>query len=400
MKKLNALMLIAVVLTASIQCSKRDNPVDVEIPQGSLWNLTFHSQSIDGDMMLDPPQRGVIVYTPPNYDVDSSTVTYPVVYLLHGFGGTENYFTALFSLQDLMDEMIYNGEIDPMIVVTPNATNALGGSFYTNSFAYVDTLAPAPDSSQSFAGLMEDFITDEVVAMTDSLFNTDATREKRGISGHSMGGYGALKLAMLRNDLFGSAASMSGPIAFWGGYPVDTTYLGLLDLIPYVFAENSFTPGDTAAFYSIAPGVGKRLTNMMFSMASAFSPHHPNDSDTTYAHLFSTIGFVGRVDLPFGADGQVAMPIWNRWMTHDVTALYGGGYGGVFANTDLYVDCGQEDDLGLYGMAQVFQSVAMDNIDQFEIYSGFDDFYPPDHITLVAERLKGALKFHNASFDQ
>ena len=399
MKKINLFLLIAVLLTASIQCSKRENPVDPEIPQGLLWNLTFDSQSISGDMMLDVPGRDVVVYTPPGYDVDDSTVTYPVLYLLHGYGGTQNYFTALFSLQDLMDEMVYNGEIDPMIVVTPNASNALGGSFYTNSYAY---LGGFPDTTQSYAGLMQDYITNEVVPLVDSIFHTDPIRESRGIAGHSMGGYGALKLAMLRNDLFGSAASMSGPIAFWGGYPVDTTYLGMLELLPYVFAENSFTPGDTAAFYSIAPGVGKRLTNMMFAMASAFSPHHPSEPDSTYAHLFATegTGFVGKVDLPFGVDGEVAMPIWGLWMAQDVTALYNAGYGAVFANTDLYVDCGQEDDLGLYGMALVFQSLAAENIDQFEIYSGFDSFYPPDHTTFVGERLKGVLKFHNSSFNQ
>jgi hypothetical protein len=395
MKKLTILLSATILVVTTVHCSKRENPVDPVYPQGLIWNQTFSSQSILGDIMQDPPARGVLVYTPPSYVLDDTSVTFPVLYLLHGFNGHDNYYTSLFGLAAAMDEMIYTGEIDPMIVVTPDATNALGGSFYTNSYAVYD-------SSQSYAGLMQDFITEEVIPLIDSTFHTVADRDHRGIGGHSMGGYGAVKLAMLRNDLFSSASSMSAPLAFWGGYPADTTFLGLVDLFPFVFAENNFTPGDSAAYYAIAPAPGKRLTNMMFAMGSAFSPHHPDDPDTTYAHMFTTqsTGFVGFIDLPFGADGQLAMPVWNLWMAHDVIALYSAGYGDVFANTDLYVDSGAEDDLGLYGHAQVFQSVAGDNIDQFEIYSGFDDFYPPDHTTYVGERLKEVLIFHSNSFAQ
>lgn len=402
MKKITILLLIVVVLTATIQCSKRENPVDPDYPQGFIWKLSFESQSISGDIMLDPPGRDVSVYTPPGYDVDGAA-TYPVLYLLHGYGGDEIYFKAIFGLKAIMDEMIFNGEIDPMIVVTPDAGNALGGSFYTNSYAW---LGGVPDTTQSYAGLMQDFVTNEIVNLIDSLFYTDTDRQSRGIAGHSMGGYGAIKLAMLRADLYGSAASMSGPLAFWGDYnpadPGSATFLGLLELLPFVFAENAFTPGDTAAFYSIAPGPGKSLTNMMFAMGSAFSPFHASDSDTSYAHLFVSegTGFVGKINLPFGADGEVALPVWNLWMANDVTALYSGGYGPALDNTDIYIDCGEEDDLGLYGHALVFQAVAGDNIDQFEIYGGFEDIFHPDHSTYVGERLRGVLRFHSASFGQ
>lgn len=399
MKKIAILLLSSALTLALVQCSKRKNPVDAQVPHGLTYQLAFSSQSIQGDIMQDPPARDVFVYTPPGYDENDSSTTYPVLYLLHGYGGTQNYFQALFSLQQLMDEMIYDGEIEPMIVVTPNATNALGGSFYTNSYI-------PNDSSQSFGGLMQDFITEEVVPIVDSVFRTADDRAHRAIGGHSMGGYGAVKLAMLRNDLFSSASSMSGPLAFWGDYnpgdPGSATFLGILELLPYVFAENQFTPGDTAAFYAIAPDPSKRLTNMMFAMAIAFSPHDPNNPDTTYAHLFSTpgTGFVGRVDLPFGADGQVALPIWSLWMAHDVTALYSAGFSGVFDSTALYVDAGEDDDIGMQGQAQVFIAVAGASIDEYHIYSGFDNIYHADHTTYIGERLRYVIKFHSDSFGQ
>lgn len=391
MKKYALILAVAVISVAGMQCSEQVNPVDISQPTGYYYIHDFFSNSIDGDIMQDFPRRNVVVYTPPGYDPADTSTDYPVLYLLHGYGGNEEYFKGLFGVAETMDELIYAGEIDPMIVVTADASNKLGGSFYTNS----------PDfGSGSFAGLMQEFITDELLALIDSVYNTIPDRQHRGIAGHSMGGYGAVKLAMLRSDVFGSAASMSGPLTFWGTYPQDTLFAGLIELLPYVFAENGAAPGDTAAFYSIRPGTGKSLTNMMFAMASAFSPHDPADTDTSYAHYFAVTGYTGYVDLPFDVNGDLAMPVWNLWMANDVLALFAGGYGGVFDSTALYIDCGDEDDLGLYAHAQIFYSVAGSMVDQFEIYSGFEGRYSADHTTYVGERLRYVAKFHDGVFSQ
>ncbi len=421
MKKLTILLLIAALLPALIQCSKRDNPVDPGAPpHGLYWSLAFDSDAISGDIMLSNPGRDVLVYTPPGYpryesitpgdttvygdpddpdslDIvlpDTTFIDYPVLYLLHGYGGDHTLFKGVFGLATTVDELVNSGQIEPMIVVTPDASNKLGGSFYTNSYI--------PDSSQSFAGLFRDYITNEVVAFIDSSFHTITERQSRGIAGHSMGGYGAVKIGMLRNDLFGSVASMSGPLAFMGAYPDQSNpyALGLLTLMPAMLAENGFIAGDTSSFYSVAPGTGKDLTNMMFAMGAAFSPHDPSDPDTTYAHAFIVPGFAGHVDLPFDINGDLENSIWALWMAHDVTTLFSAGYGVVFDDTDLYIDCGEQDDLLLQYQALAFADAAGAAIDQFEIYSGFEDIFNPDHSTFVAERLKEVIKFHDDSFNQ
>ncbi len=421
MKKLTILLLIAALVPALIQCSKRDNPLDpTDVPHGLYWSLAFDSEAISGDIMLSNPGREVLVYTPPGYpefesitpgdttvygdpddpdsvvivSPDTSFIDYPVLYLLHGYGGDHTLFKGVFGLAETVDELVNSGQIEPMIVVTPDASNKLGGSFYTNSYI--------PDSSQSFSGLFQDYITNEVVPLIDSIFHTIADRQHRGIAGHSMGGYGAVKIGMLRNDLFSSVASMSGHLAFMGAYPDESNpyALGLLTLMPAMQAENGFVPGDLTSFYSIAPGPGKDLTNMMFAMAAAFTPHDPADPDTTYAHVFTVAGFTGHVDLPFDVNGELVMPLWNLWMAHDITALFSAGYGAVFDNTDLYIDCGEQDDLLLQYQALVFADSAGAAIDQFEIYSGFEDIFDPDHSTFVAERLREVIKFHDSSFNQ
>ncbi|MEE8417407.1 MAG: alpha/beta hydrolase-fold protein [candidate division Zixibacteria bacterium] len=421
MKKLTILLLIAALLPALIQCSKRDNPLDpTDVPRGLYWSLAFDSDAISGDIMLSNPGRDVMVYTPPGYpryesitpgdttvygdpndpdslDIvlpDTTFIDYPVLYLLHGYGGDHTYFKGLFGLAATVDELVNFGQIEPMIVVTPDASNKLGGSFYTNSYS--------PDSSQSFAGLFQDYITNEVVPLIDSTFHTIADRQSRGIAGHSMGGYGAVKIGMLRNDLFGSVASMSGPLAFMGAYPDESNplALGLLTLMQAMLAENGFIAGDISSFYSVAPGTGKDLTNMMFAMGAAFTPHDPADPDTTYAHAFTVPGFAGHVDLPFDVNGVLANSVWALWMAHDVTTLFSAGYGVVFDNTDLYIDCGEQDDLLLQYQALAFADAAGAAINQFEIYSGFEDIFNPDHSTFVAERLKEVIRFHDDSFNQ
>lgn len=421
MRKLTILLLIVVLVPALIQCSKRDNPLEpTDTPHGLYWSLAFDSEAISGDVMFTNPGRDVLVYTPPGYPryesitpgdttvygdpndpdsvvivlPDTTFIDYPVLYLLHGYGGDHTLFRGVFGLAATVDELVNSGQVEPMIVVTPDASNRLGGSFYTNSYS--------SDSSQSFAGLFQDYITDEVVSVIDSVFHTIADRQSRGIAGYSMGGYGAVKIGMLRNDLFGSVSSMSGPLAFMGTYPDESNpfALGLLTLMQAMLAENGFIPGDLPSFYSIAPDAGKDLTNMFFAMGAAFTPHNPADPDTTYAHAFIVPGFAGHVDLPFDVNGALVDSLWAFWMAHDVTALFAAGYGAVYDNTDLYIDCGEEDDLLLQYQALVFADSAGAAIDQFEIYSGFEDIFDPDHSTFVAERLKEVIKFHDQSFNE
>jgi S-formylglutathione hydrolase FrmB len=440
MKKYAIIFLGMIAAMILVQCSKRSNPIDTTTEHGRYWSLYFESNAIKGDKMSDFWWRQILVYTPPGYDigdtlrgvptdsvftpqettyVDTNMVItppettivygdtlpgtyYPTLYLLHGYGGDHEYFKGLFNIGDIMDELITSGQIKPMIIAMPNATNNLGGSFYTDSYE--------PGTNQVYAGRMQYFITDEVVHVVDSLFNTKKDREHRGIAGHSMGGYGALKLAMLRNDLFGSASSMSGPIDFWGKYP-DTTFLGIASLMPAVFQENQFIPGDTAAFYAISPGSGKRITNFMFAMASAFTPHDPTNPDTSYMHRFTTGQFSGALDLPFDVNGRLAVdstaaypiPLWSKWMANDVTAILTQLPAGFLSSTDIYVDAGDHDDLYMQYQALVFSAVAAaTNPRTFysEIYSGSSGFYAADHMSMISERLKKVVKFHNVTFNR
>ena len=81
-----------------------------------------------------------------------------------------------------------------MIVVMPNARNAFDGSFYTNS---------------PVTGNWEQFIVRDLVNYVDHKYRTLRTRKARGLAGHSMGGYGALRIGMRHPETFSAVYALS-----------------------------------------------------------------------------------------------------------------------------------------------------------------------------------------------
>lgn len=114
---------------------------------------------------------------------------YPVVYLLHGaYGNAASWLEIKPELKDISDER-------GLIFVSISAQN----SWYFDS--------PKVKDSQ-----YETFYTSVVVPYIDSHYPTIARREARAITGLSMGGHGALYLAMRHKQLFGACGSTSGGV--------------------------------------------------------------------------------------------------------------------------------------------------------------------------------------------
>ena len=93
-----------------------------------------------------------------------------------------------------MDKLIARGEAKPMIVVMPNAYSKYAGSMYSSSVT---------------TGDWETYIAEDLVAYMDTHYRTIPERLSRGLAGHSMGGYGAIRIGMKRPDVFSSLYIMS-----------------------------------------------------------------------------------------------------------------------------------------------------------------------------------------------
>ncbi|HSA93613.1 MAG TPA: alpha/beta hydrolase family protein [Terriglobales bacterium] len=129
---------------------------------------------------------------PPGYDADK-TRRYPVLYFLHGLGDNEQSLVNGGGW-NIIERMTEEKKLVEMIVVTPDG----GRGFYINS----------RDGRTRY----EDFFIREFVPAMDRKYRTVATRAGRGLSGVSMGGYGALRFAFQYPQLFGSVSAHSAAV--------------------------------------------------------------------------------------------------------------------------------------------------------------------------------------------
>lgn len=129
------------------------------------------------------------VYLPDGYD--TSTLRYPVLYLLHGNGGEKYDWVNLGHIQQTADALIAHGDIPPTIIVMPDA----GSSWYV-------------DRKEK----METAVIHDLVGDAEHNFRAIGARNGRLVAGLSMGGYGALRFALKYPEMFASAALLSPAI--------------------------------------------------------------------------------------------------------------------------------------------------------------------------------------------
>lgn len=147
----------------------------------------FHSA------ILHTPVR-YCVYLPPTYSAaDAKTQKYPVLYLLHGLGGNEQAMALdgeWTTLQDLRRE----NKVGELLVVAPDGWD----TFYINS--------------RDGKTLYGDFFLREFIPFVERNYRVRSERSARGITGFSMGGYGALRIAFAHPELFGSVSAHSAAL--------------------------------------------------------------------------------------------------------------------------------------------------------------------------------------------
>ena len=152
---------------------------------------TFHSSAIEGNLEGNSAERGVYVITPPGYD-ENAAKRYPVVYFLHGYWGTPQNYQEQMKFDEAVGEAAAAG--NELIMVVPDGNSKLKGGFY---------------SSGPTVGDYEDFVARDLVEWVDANYRTIAERASRGLSGHSMGGYGTIRIAMKHPETFSSIYMMS-----------------------------------------------------------------------------------------------------------------------------------------------------------------------------------------------
>jgi enterochelin esterase-like enzyme len=170
--------------------------------------------------------KALVVYLPPSYTAAAST-RYPLLVYLHGRTGNERNWVDAGRLNQTMDSLLRAGAPEAIIAMPDGddgwytTWNQLGDV----NACRVDTARREPAATYCVPWTRyDDYIARDIVSHMDARYRTKANRESRGIAGLSMGGFGALTVALQYPEVFAAAASHSGVVS--------PRYLGPTPFVP------------------------------------------------------------------------------------------------------------------------------------------------------------------------
>jgi enterochelin esterase-like enzyme len=322
-----ALALAALVLETHAQAPRATGDGGILVER-----IRVHGAALEGNLEGDNPDRDVIVYLPPGYDRDRSK-RYPVVYALHGYSiGNERWTTEIKTPATIA--AAYAAGAREMIIVLPNAQTVHNGSMYSNSVT---------------TGDWEDFIAHDLVAYIDSHYRTIAARESRGLAGHSMGGYGTIRIGFKHPEVFSSLYVMS----------------------PCCLSARAAPSPEMAQKLESYKSVDETLqgdfqTRATLAAAAAWSPNPANPP-----FYF---------DLPT-KDGQIQPSVLARWAANAPLAMMDQYVPALRQYKAIALDVGDQDGL------RIDTAALHAELDAYKIANSFE-IYPGTHVSAVADRFQ------------
>lgn len=303
--------LVAVLTLISADCCRNCPPEDScpdpsnpECPEyyNSIVKVdNIFAESLKDNLLGDSPEREVLIYLPPDYKKDTLR-KYPVIYMLHGYLMDHNMWISSvenmvnLDIKKYLDSLILNGAISPVIVAAPNAQNRYMGSWYTNSIV---------------TGNWEDFIAYDVVQYMDQNYRTLSRPGSRGIAGSSMGGYGALMMAMKHPDIFSALYALSGADLVFEDSFLD------------IFKEDAIQASVAKSFDIFNP------TRAIIARSVAYAPN------------LSAEPFMS--EFPFNEEGVLVDSSWQKWLVNDPSKLIETYKQNLNELNAIQFDCGNSD---------------------------------------------------------
>lgn len=271
---------------------------------------SIDSQHLSGNLHGDPSQRDLVVYLPPSYG--TSTRRYPVLYLLHGYGGQAINWTKTNRLADgyiqpideVFDPAITKHHAAEMIIVGPDGKAKWGCGQWVDS---------------PVNGNYEQYVAQEVVSYVDHHFRTIPDRNSRGVFGISSGGFGAWHLGSRNPDVFGAMALQNADSYF--EYTHKPWFYQFYDSI---FPEQPNGPIE-----------GVRLSRLCYGLSACYTPN------PTQPPFY--------VDLPIDyPSGEVIQPLWEQWLSYDPVVSWRNRVDNLRQLRGILLDVGYNDEYGLH----------------------------------------------------
>ncbi len=172
-----------------------------DVPHGSLTHCWYDSPGLGMD-------RRINIYTPAGYE--TSGKKYPVLYLLHGFGGDEDEWVNFGRATQILDNLIAQGKAEPMIVVMTNGHTAMEAAPGESSMGFYK-----PSREKDRADVPNAFVDNfkDVISFVESNYRIVPDKAHRAIAGLSMGGGHSANISRTYENtfdyvgIFSSAAS-------------------------------------------------------------------------------------------------------------------------------------------------------------------------------------------------
>ncbi len=158
------------------------------VPHGTVHIESYDSKNLN-------VERTVYVYTPPGYE--SGNAKYPVLYLLHGNGQIEASWVGTGRANVIMDNLIADGKVKPMVVVMP----------YGHVPREIKAASPTPANDP---GAIEKELLTAVKPLIEAKYRVLADRNHRAIGGLSMGAGQSMSIGFHNLDQFAYIAAFSG----------------------------------------------------------------------------------------------------------------------------------------------------------------------------------------------
>ncbi len=175
-----------------------------DVPHGELTPVEYDSKSLG-------TRRRMRVYTPPGYTTDRK---YPVLYLLHGIGGTDTEWTEACHANNVIDNLLAEGKIQPMVLVFPDGNSSRTVADLAAGGRGEGAGAPGgrgAGAGRGGAGRMdmdawltpfENDLLKDIIPYVDSHYSVYSDRDHRALAGLSMGGGQTLNIGLVHPETF------------------------------------------------------------------------------------------------------------------------------------------------------------------------------------------------------
>jgi len=324
------------------------------VPRGHVHRLVHTSKVLEGNLLGDPIERELHVYTPHRYQEGARL---PLLVDVVGFTGSGLGHTSwkafTENVPERLDRLIGEGKMGPVVVAFPDCYSRLGGNQYINSAAI---------------GRYEDYLVDEIVPFVERRFACGGAG-RRGIFGKSSGGYGSIIHGMRRSDIWAAIACHSGDMGFELCYLFDTAKV-LNELAKHDRSIEKFMTHFEA---TPKPTEDETAVINMLAMSATYDP--------------DPSCYLG-IRLPYDLyTAELIQERWRNWLEWDPALLADRYAGNLRRLKAIYIDCGDRDQFTLhYGARRLHR-----DLERLGIQHTYEEF-PDDH-TAVDYRMDKSLPF-------